>query len=45
MIEGLLEILTKRRSLAFFKLIDVHPVTNILGESISSINMWNIVNL
>ena len=41
----LLEILTKRRSQAFYKLIEVHSVTNILGEIISSINMWNIVNL
>ena len=31
--------------LAFYKLVvDVHFVTNVLGESISSISMWNIVN-
>ena len=45
MVESLLEILTKRRSQAFYKLTDVHSVTNVLGEIISSINMWNIVNL
>ena len=45
MVESLLEILTKRRSEAFYKLTDVHSVTNVLGEIISSINMWNIVNL
>ena len=43
-LESLLEILTKRRSQAFYKLIDVHSVINIIGESISSIRMWNIVN-
>ena len=30
---------------AFYKLIDVHSVTNVLGKIISSIKMWNIVNL
>ena len=45
MLEGLLEILTKRWSQAFYKLIDVDSVTNVLPESISSIIMWNIVNL
>ena len=34
--ENLLEILTKRRSQAFYKLIDVHSVTNVIGENISS---------
>ena len=43
--ESLLEQLTKRKSQAFYKLIDVHSVTNVLGDIISSINMWNIVNL
>ena len=43
-VESLLEILTKRRSQAFDKFIDVHSVTNFIGESISSISMWNIVN-
>ena len=45
MVESLLEISTKRRSPAFYRLIDVYSVTNILGEIVSSINMWNIVNL
>ena len=43
-LESLLEILTKRRSQAFYKLIDVHSVVNVIGESISAIRMWNIVN-
>ena len=43
-VENLLEILTKRRSQAFYKLIDVHSVVNVIGESISAIRMWNIVN-
>ena len=29
---------------SFFKAIDVHSVRNVLGEGISSISMWNIVN-
>ena len=37
MVESLLEILTKRRSQIF------HSVTNV-GESVSSITMYNIVN-
>ena len=41
--ESLLEILTNRRS-QVYKIIDVHSVTNVLGESISSMRMWNIVN-
>ena len=45
MAESLLEILTKRRGQVFYKLIDVHSVKNVLGEIISSISMWNIVNL
>ena len=45
MLKSFLEILTKRRSQTFYKRIDVHSVTNILGENISSISMWrNIVN-
>ena len=44
-VESLLEKLTKIRSQVFYKLVDVHSVTNVLGESISSINVWNIVNL
>ena len=35
MVESLLEILTKKRSQVFHKLIDVHSVTNVLGEIIS----------
>ena len=38
-VESLLEILTNRRSQAFYKLIDVHSVTNVTGESILSIQM------
>ena len=43
-IESLLEISTNRSNQAFYKLIDVHFVANVIGESISSIRMWNIVN-
>ena len=43
-VESLLEILRNRRSQAFYKLVDVHSVTNAIGESIFSIGMWNIVN-
>ena len=44
-VEGLLKILTnRRRSQAFFKLIGAHSVTNVVGEGISSIRMWNNVN-
>ena len=32
----------KRRSHAYFKLIDVHSVTIVIRESISSIRMWNV---
>ena len=42
-VESLLEI-TKRRNQAVYKLIDFHSVTNVLWESISAVNMWNIVN-
>ena len=41
---SLLEILTDRRSQAFSKLIDFHSVAYVIGESISSIRMWNIVS-
>ena len=34
----------KRRSQAFYKFIDVLSVTNVTGEKISLIRMWNIVN-
>ena len=44
MLESFLETLTKRSNQALYKLIDVHPVTNVLGESISSISIWNIEN-
>ena len=30
-VESLLEILTNKRSQAFYKLIDVHSVTNVIG--------------
>ena len=43
-VESLLEILTKRRSQPFYKLIDVHSMVNVLGESISTIRTWNTVN-
>ena len=43
--ESLLERLTKRKSQAFYNIIFIHSVTNVLGEIISSINMCNIVNL
>ena len=36
-VESLLEILTIRRSQAFYNLIDVDSVTNAVGESILSI--------
>ena len=35
-VESLLEVLTERRSQVFYKLIDVHSVTNVIGENISS---------
>ena len=38
------KVLTKRRSQMFYKHIDIHSVKNTIGESISSISMWNIVN-
>ena len=43
--ESSLEKLTKRRSQEFDKLTDVHSVTNFIGDRISSISMWNIVNI
>ena len=43
-VESLLEILTKRRNQAFYKLVDVRSVTNVLWESISAVSMRNIVN-
>ena len=42
-VESLLDILTKRRNQAFYKLIDVDSVKNVLCESISAVSMWNIV--
>ena len=44
MLESLLEILIKRRSQTFYKPIDVHSVTNAIGEGISSISISIIVN-
>ena len=43
-VESLLEILSKRRKQVFYKHVDVHSVTYVLGESILSISIWNIVN-
>ena len=43
-VDGLLEILSKRKSQSFYKSIDVHYVTNAKGEIVSSKSMWNIVN-
>ena len=43
-VKSLLEILTKRRSQTFYKFMDVHSVANVIEESISSMQMWNIVN-
>ena len=44
MVKNLLEIITKRWSQTFYKPIDFEYATNIVGESISSITMWNNVN-
>ena len=44
MVESSLKILMKRKKQAFYKLLDVQSVTIALGDSISSINIWNIVN-
>ena len=38
------ELLTERRSQAFYKPVDVHSVRNAIGESISSTRIWNIGN-
>ena len=44
-VESLLEILTKRRSQAFYKPVSVLSMTNAIGESIcSSIRIGNIRN-
>ena len=44
-VESLLQILTKRkRSQTFYKPVDAHSITNTIGEGISSIIIWNIVN-
>ena len=43
--ENLLEILTKRRSQVFYNSLYRCPLCdNAVGESISSVTMWNIVN-
>ena len=42
MVENLLEILTKRRSQTFYTPIDVHSLTNQIGENIYLISIWNI---
>ena len=43
-VESLLETLIKRRSQTSFRPIDLHSVTNAVGEGISSTSKWNIVN-
>ena len=43
-VENLLEMFTKRRSQTFCKPTDTRSVTNIVGKSISSITIWNIMN-
>ena len=43
-VESLLEKLTKTRSQMFYKPRDVHSVTYVVGENISSISPLNIVN-
>ena len=45
MVESLPEILAKKGSQTFCKPIDVHSVTNAIGESIFLISIWNNVNL
>ena len=37
-------MLTKKRSKKFYKPANIHSVTNAVGESISSISTFNIVN-
>ena len=44
MVQNLLETLTKGRSQVFFKSIDLQFMTNAIGEGISAIRKWNIVN-
>ena len=44
MVECLLEILAKRRHQTFYKPIDVHSVTNVVSEIISSVSIRNILN-
>ena len=43
-VESLINILLKRRNQTFYKLIDVHSVTNVLCKNISVVSMWNILN-
>ena len=44
MVESSLQILTKRRSQAFYKPVDVHSVRNAIGKGLTSTNIWNIGN-
>ena len=44
MIESSQGVSTKGRSQTFYKLIDVHSVSNAQGEIFFSMSMWNIVN-
>ena len=36
--------INKRKKPEFYKLMDIHSITNAISEIISSISMWNIVN-
>ena len=40
----MVEISARNISQTFYKPMDGHSVTKVLGKSISSISMWNIVN-
>ena len=44
MVKSLQEILNKRISQTFYKLTDAHFMTNVVGKSITSISIRNIVN-
>ena len=43
MVKSLLEMLTKKRSQTFYMPLDVHSAITVVGESISSISVGNIV--
>ena len=44
MVKSVLGILTKRRRQAFYKPIDLHSLTNVADEGISSMSKYNIVH-